>query len=150
MKLTPRRHKSKRNRGPNPIDVHVGLQLRRRRTLLGISQHHLGEMVGVAFQQIQKYEKGTNRVGCSRLFDFSRVLDVPIGYFFDGISPEVAASSPRHAKAKPKALKAPEFDPAIKRESLELMRAYHRISDPKVRQKVRDFVKALGAQFGGS
>src|SRR4028119_625057 len=68
---------------PSPIDVHVGSRVRLRRTLLGMSQEKLGEALGLTFQQVQKYERGVNRIGASRLFDLSRVLDVPISFFFD-------------------------------------------------------------------
>src|SRR4051794_36261191 len=71
---------------PNPIDVHVGNRIRLRRTLLGMSQERLAEQIGLTFQQVQKYERGTNRVSSSRLFDLSRVLDVPIRYFFEEMS----------------------------------------------------------------
>src|SRR6185369_3833986 len=80
---------------PNPVDVHVGARVRLRRTLLGMSQEKLGEAVGLTFQQVQKYERGANRVGASRLFDLSRVLDVPVSFFFDDMSGEVEALSPR-------------------------------------------------------
>src|SRR6201987_4799157 len=79
---------------PNPIDVHVGSRIRLRRTLLGLSQEKLGEAIGLTFQQVQKYERGANRVGSSRLFDLSRVLDVPIAYFFEDMEASVAAKSP--------------------------------------------------------
>ena len=81
--------------GPNPVDVHVGGRVRLRRTLLGMSQEKLGEAIGLTFQQVQKYERGANRIGSSRLFDLSRGLDVPIGFFFDEMSDETAAKSPR-------------------------------------------------------
>src|SRR5512134_3751494 len=68
---------------PNPVDIHVGSRVRLRRTLLGLSQEKLGEAVGLTFQQIQKYERGANRIGASRLFEFSRILDVPVSFFFD-------------------------------------------------------------------
>src|ERR1700748_1341571 len=77
---TGRRQKSDK---PNPVDVHVGSRVRLRRTLLGMSQEKLGNAVGLTFQQIQKYERGANRIGASRLFDMSRVLDVPVQFFFD-------------------------------------------------------------------
>ena len=79
---------------PNPVDVHVGARLRVRRTLSGVSQTTLGDAIGITFQQMQKYENGTNRISASRLFDLSRVLDVPIQYFFDDMPTAVAASSP--------------------------------------------------------
>ena len=83
---------SERESRPSPIDVHVGTRIRLRRTLLGMSQERLGEALGLTFQQVQKYERGVNRVGASRLFDLSRVLDVPISFFFDDM-PENLASS---------------------------------------------------------
>src|SRR5271157_4494031 len=78
---------------PSPIDVHVGSRIRLRRTLLGMSQERLGEALGLTFQQVQKYERGVNRVGASRLFDLSRVLDVPISFFFDDM-PEGMSEGP--------------------------------------------------------
>src|ERR1700682_4682291 len=75
---------------PSPIDVHVGSRVRLRRTLLGMSQERLGEALGLTFQQVQKYERGVNRVGASRLFDLSRVLDVPISFFFDDMPEPLA------------------------------------------------------------
>src|SRR3569833_3753192 len=72
---------------PNPVDVHVGARVRLRRTLLGMSQEKLGEAIGLTFQQVQKYERGANRIGASRLFDLSRVLDVPVSFFFDDTAP---------------------------------------------------------------
>src|SRR5246127_5649896 len=83
---------------PNPVDVHVGSRVRLRRTLLGMSQEKLGEAIGLTFQQVQKYERGANRIGASRLFDLSRVLDVPVEYFFDDMSAEVSARTPSKLK----------------------------------------------------
>src|SRR5271167_5248440 len=77
---------------PSPIDVHVGSRIRLRRTLMGMSQERLGEALGLTFQQVQKYERGVNRVGASRLFDLSRVLDVPISFFFDDMPDSLAAN----------------------------------------------------------
>src|ERR1700693_3559843 len=77
---------------PSPIDIHVGSRIRLRRTLLGMSQERLGEALGLTFQQVQKYERGVNRVGASRLFDLSRVLDVPISFFFDDMPDSLTAS----------------------------------------------------------
>ncbi len=87
-------------RRPNPVDVHVGARVRLRRTLLGMSQEKLGEAIGVSFQQVQRYERGANIIGASRMFDLSRVLDVPIGFFFDEMSAAVAASSPAQSLDK--------------------------------------------------
>jgi len=130
---------------PNPIDVHVGARIRQRRTLLGMSQEKLGEAIGLTFQQVQKYERGANRVGSSRLFDLARVLDVPVSYFFEDMSAGTASKSPSRlrglAEPKPEPF---EPDPLAKRETLELVRAYYRIADPAVRKRVFELTKALG------
>src|ERR1051325_5850247 len=93
------------NAKPNPIDVHVGSRVRLRRTLLGMSQEKLGEAIGLTFQQVQKYERGANRIGASRLFDLSRVLDVPVSYFFEEMSSDVAQRTPSRIRGlgKPEA-----------------------------------------------
>ncbi len=80
---------------PNPIDVYVGARVKMRRTLLGMSQEKLGEAIGLTFQQVQKYERGLNRISASRLFDISKVLEVPIGFFFEEMDDQVAELSPR-------------------------------------------------------
>jgi len=130
---------------PNPIDVHVGARIRQRRTLLGMRQEKLGEAIGLTFQQVQKYERGANRVGSSRLFDLARVLDVPVSYFFEDMSAGTASKSPSRlrglAEPKPEPF---EPDPLAKRETLELVRAYYRIADPAVRKRVFELTKALG------
>src|ERR1700746_100348 len=87
------RRRRQKSDGPNPTDVHVGARVRWRRTLLGMSQEKLGEAIGLTFQQVQKYERGANRVGASRLYDLSQVLDVPVSYFFEEISPAVASAA---------------------------------------------------------
>ncbi|WP_299397654.1 helix-turn-helix domain-containing protein [Pelagibius sp.] len=134
----------RRTGGPNPVDVHVGGRVRLRRTLLGMSQEKLGEAIGLTFQQVQKYERGANRVGASRLFDLSRVLDVPVGFFFDEMPSDVAASSPAQ---RPGVTQPPEqeLDPLVKRETLELVRAYYKIEDPSVRKRLFEMTKALAA-----
>src|ERR1700761_1771953 len=83
---------TERESRPSPIDVHVGTRIRLRRTLLGMSQERLGESLGLTFQQVQKYERGVHRVGASRPFDLSRVLDVPISFFFDDMPDSLSAS----------------------------------------------------------
>ena len=132
---------------PNPIDVHVGQRIRQRRTLLGMSQETLAEAIGLTFQQVQKYEHGANRVGSSRLFDLARVLDVPITYFFEEMEAGVAAKSPSRLMGVP-ASKLPtpgiEPDPLARRETLELVRAYYKITDQRVRKRVAELVKVLG------
>ncbi len=132
--------------GSHPVDVHVGSRIRMRRTLLGMSQIVLGEKLGLTFQQVRRYERGANRVGSSRLFEISRILDVPISFFFEDMSPETASatsfSEPGQGRAKGKA--EPERDPLAKRETLELVRAYYRIANPRVRKRVFELTKALG------
>ena len=136
---------------PNPIDVHVGSRVRLRRTLLGMSQEKLGEAIGLTFQQVQKYERGANPGGASRLYDLSRVLDVPVGFFFDEMTEEVAGASPGQIRGNgglPLDGIEPELDPMAKRETLELVRAYYRISSPKVRKRIFELTKALAAGEG--
>ncbi len=130
---------------PNPVDVHVGARLRLRRTLLGMSQTVLGEAIGLTFQQVQKYERGANRISASRLFDLSRLLDVPIQYFFDDMPTAVAASSPGRGGGKAKKPPSHEPDPMAKRETLELVRAHYKISDPEIRKRLFELAKAAGA-----
>ncbi len=138
--------RSGRGEGIGPIDVHVGARVRQRRTLLGMNQTILGKALGVTFQQVQKYERGTNRISASRLYDLSRVLDVSIEHFFEDMSPAVADSSPA-ARKSGKAKEPPNFetDPMVKRETLELVRAYYKIEDAVVRHRLYYSTKALGA-----
>jgi transcriptional regulator with XRE-family HTH domain len=132
---------------PNPIDVHVGQRIRLRRTLLGMSQQKLGEAIGLTFQQVQKYERGTNRVGGSRMFELARVLDVPVAYFYEEISAATATRGRQHTMgtATPPATGDTARDPMTKRETLELVRAYYRITDPKVRKRLFEMTKTLGS-----
>jgi transcriptional regulator with XRE-family HTH domain len=123
-----------------PVDVHIGSRLRLRRTLLGFSQEKLAEAVGLTFQQIQKYEKGVNRIGAGRLYQFSRILDVLPSYFFDGMPPELLGGS---AEAPDFAGASAPRDPLTRRETLELVRAYYRIADPAVRARLFDLVRSL-------
>ena len=131
---------------PNPIDVHVGGRVRLRRTLLGLSQEKLGEALGLTFQQVQKYERGANRVGASRLFDLSRVLDVPVSFFFDDMTDETKGQTPSLLMSAGMDEPTAEFehDPLTKRETLELVRAYYRITDASIRKRVYELAKALG------
>lgn len=128
----------------NPVDMHVGTRIRLRRTLMGLSQEKLGELVGLTFQQIQKYEKGANRVGASRLYQFAKVLDVPPSFFFDDMPDEVSGG-PISALSEPEAEPYDaDPDPMMKRETLELVRAYYKIDDALVRRRVFELVKATG------
>ncbi len=120
-----------------------------RRTLLGLSQEKLGDAVGLTFQQIQKYERGANRVGASRLYEFSRILDVPISYFFDQLPAKLKTHKGRMARGlQDQSQKPLDTDPLTRRETLELVRGYYRITDPRVRRRVFYLTKAL-AKTGG-
>lgn len=133
---------------PSPIDVHVGSRIRLRRTLLGMSQERLGEALGLTFQQVQKYERGVNRVGASRLFDLSRVLDVPISFFFDDMPESLASTYGGHISRRTSGFSDMQdgfTDDALnRRETLELVRAYYRITDPAVRKRVFELIKSMG------
>ncbi len=134
-----------RGRGIGPVDVHVGARVRVRRTLLGMSQTTLGDAIGLTFQQMQKYESGANRISASRLFDLSRVLDVPIEYFFGDMPARVAGILA--GKRRSRAEQPPSYglEPMAKRETLEFVRAYYKISDPKIRKRLFELAKAAGA-----
>lgn len=125
---------------PNPIDVHVGARIRLRRNILGMSQERLGESLGITFQQVQKYEKGTNRVGASRLQAIARILGAPVAFFFEDapgreLSPGMAEDATDYVAEIPNTA-----------EGIQLNRAFVRISDPKVRRRVLDLVKALSEE----
>ncbi len=139
----PRRGRGRGGR-PKPVDVHVGSRVRLRRTMLGMSQEKLGDAIGLTFQQVQKYERGANRIGASRLFELSKVLEVPVSFFFDDMPAEIEAESGPRAEGLAEDAQAHyAADPMAKRETLELVRAYYRITDSNVRKRVFDLAKAL-------
>lgn len=119
--------------------------------MLGFSQEKLGEAVGLTFQQIQKYERGANRIGASRLYQLTRILDVPISFFFDDMPDDVKSGARRPtAGFQDRSQAALEPDPMAKRETLELVRAYYRITNPKVRKRLFELAKSLAkASEGG-
>ena len=133
---------------PNLIDVHVGRRLRLRRTLLGMSQERLGELLGLTFQQVQKYERGVNRIGSSRLYELGQILDVPVSFFFDDLPDDEARGVGQAFPGLAEESAAFEHEaadlPLDKRETLELVRAYYRIGDPAVRKRLFELAKALG------
>lgn len=137
----------KGSRRANPIDIHVGSRVRFRRMLLGMSQEKLGERLGLTFQQVQKYEKGINRIGASRLFELSRVLGVPVQFFYDDAP---ATGSQQHAAPgfAERSSDSHVFEFLSSREGLELNRAFSRITDPKVRKSVLDLVRSLADEAG--
>ena len=129
----------------HPVETQVGNRLRQRRALLGIIQTDLGKAVGLTFQQVQKYERGFNRVSSSRLVDLANALDVAIPYFFEEMSAGVGVQTP---SALMKAGRRPatidnEDDPLAKRETLEFVRAYYKIQDPAVRMRVFELTKVV-------
>ncbi|MEH6527786.1 MAG: helix-turn-helix transcriptional regulator [Sneathiella sp.] len=128
---------------PNhPVDAHVGSRVRLRRTLLGLSQQKLGQNLGLTFQQIQKYERGTNRIGASRLYELSEILDVPLSFFFDEMPKESLALGGGLADPE----KAFEHQYMSKRETLELVRAYYKITDLEVRKRIFEVIKSVAHQ----
>jgi transcriptional regulator with XRE-family HTH domain len=132
----------KGSRRPNPIDVHVGSRVRFRRMLLGMSQEKLGEKLGLTFQQVQKYEKGINRIGASRLFDLAQVLGVSVQFFYEEAPSQEGHSFPPQGLAEnPDEHSIVEF--LRSRDGLELNRAFVRISDVKARRAIVDLVRSL-------
>ena len=126
--------------GPHPVDVHVGQRLRTRRTLLGMSQEKVAEKLGLTFQQLQKYEKGANRVSASRLHELSQILDVPQSFFFEELP-----TNPKGSKQAAPPTSDAARDPMNKRETLELVRAYYRIKDPAIRDRIKALTRAMAS-----
>jgi transcriptional regulator with XRE-family HTH domain len=128
---------------PNPIDVYVGSRIRLRRNMLGLSQEKLAEGLGITFQQVQKYEKGSNRVGASRLQAVSNILNVPVSFFFDDGPTELTEGSCRTERGvEPNEL----ISFVSSKEGLALNRAFAKVTDAKVRAKLLNLVKALAAE----
>ena len=130
---------------PNPIDTHVGSRVRLRRTMLGMSQEKLGEALGITFQQIQKYEKGTNRIGASRMQQIAATLKVPVAFFFEDAPAQ--AGTPVQGMAEAGATSY-VVDFLSSPEGIQLNRAFVRISNPAVRRKVVDLVRTLADETG--
>ncbi len=155
-------HKEKSLRGrmaegePNPVDVHVGHRIRLRRTLLGYSQQYMARQLGLTFQQLQKYEKGFNRVGASRLYDISKVLKVSMDFFFEDMDENVQSQSPMmltlSSGEEPKWFSEeadePDMDPMHRKESIELVRAYYRIQNRKVAKSLFDLIVSISKTGG--
>jgi transcriptional regulator with XRE-family HTH domain len=126
---------------PNPVDMHVGGRVRLRRMMQGMSQEKLGESLGITFQQIQKYEKGTNRIGASRLQHIAQVLEVPVSFFFED-APGVT-NEDGFAESRPAAFVT---DFLTSTEGLQLNKAFIRIKDPKVRRRIVELVRAVAGE----
>jgi transcriptional regulator with XRE-family HTH domain len=132
-------------KSPNPIDVHVGSRVRLRRMMLGMSQEKLGEHLGITFQQIQKYEKGTNRIGASRLQAIARVMGVPVSFFFED-APMIDPDANKSKGFEDAGTTSYVVDFLSSAEGLSLNKAFVRIKDVKVRRKVVELVKALAGE----
>ncbi len=132
---------------PHPIDVHVGGRVRVRRVHLGLSQAKLAAALGLTFQQIQKYERGVNRISASKLFELSQFLEVPVSFFFEGVETGVKSKGERaggKAGAPIKKFSSTDPDFMSRRETLQLISNYYRISDSNVRNEVLMLLKSLG------
>ncbi len=129
---------------PNPVDVHVGGRMRLRRTLLGYSQEKLGDAVGLTFQQIQKYERGANRVSASRLYQFSKILNVPVAFFFDAMPPAVDADQPGSTAGEEETFDQQQL---AQRETAKLVRAYYAIADPAVRHRIYQLTRSVALMY---
>lgn len=142
--------------GPSPVDVHVGARIRQRRTILGMSQEKLGDALRLTFQQVQKYERGTNRVSASRLYDLCRVFKVSPDYFFDGL-PSFGTAAPAYPSpslASSVFVAAEEQVPLVDEpaplapDEAELLASFSGITDPDIRRRVLDLVKSISATTG--
>jgi transcriptional regulator with XRE-family HTH domain len=129
-----------RKKQANPIDIQVGNRVRIRRMLIGMSQERLGDLLGLTFQQVQKYEKGINRIGAGRLYEVSRILNVPVNFFYEGVN-EVTGQP---GAGEPEG--APVMDFVSSGEGLQLSLAFMKIKDAKVRKRVLDLVKSLAEE----
>ena len=124
-------------KNPDPVDIHVGQRVRARRKMLSMSQTELGKQLGVTFQQVQKYERGTNRIGSSRLFRMSNALDVPVAFFFEGAETKLPGYN--------SAAEGVDADTYEKQETQELVEAYYKIADPRIRKKVVGLARLLSS-----
>jgi transcriptional regulator with XRE-family HTH domain len=127
-------------KAPNPIDKHVGSRVRMRRMMLAMSQEKLGDALGLTFQQVQKYEKGTNRIGASRLQQISHILQVPVAFFFEG-APNLHGSPDGGMKEAPSPAYVSDF--LATSEGLSLTKAFMRIKEPKLRRRIVDLVEEI-------
>jgi transcriptional regulator with XRE-family HTH domain len=128
---------------PDPVDVHVGGRLRLRRTLIGMSQEQLAAALNITFQQVQKYERGTNRISASRLYQASRTLGVPVAWFFEEMTEQTAAASATAAVVAGERAASDPDRRLLRRETLELVRAYYGISDARLRRRLYEMAKAM-------
>lgn len=127
---------------PTPVDGHVGSRIRARRLILGMSQQKLAAALGISFQQLQKNERGSNRIACSRLVDLSKALDVPVQFFFDEM-PTAIQKIARGERFKPLSTENVDLNQMATAETLKLVRAYYAIKSPRVRKQVMELARAL-------
>jgi transcriptional regulator with XRE-family HTH domain len=133
-------------KAPNPVDRHVGARVRMRRMMLGMSQEKLGEALGLTFQQVQKYEKGTNRIGASRLQQISGILQVPVSFFFEGAPDLIFREEASRGSPSPAYLS----DFLTTTEGMVLTKAFTRIKGTRLRHRIVDLVEEIaGSQAGG-
>jgi len=130
-------------KAPNPIDKHVGSRVRMRRMMLGMSQEKLGDALGLTFQQVQKYEKGTNRIGASRLQQISLILQVPVSFFFEGAPPP--AGGPQGLGEAPSPAYVTDF--LASNDGLALVKAFMRIDNSKLRRRLVELVEEMGGEI---
>jgi len=130
-------------KAPNPIDKHVGSRVRMRRMMLSMSQEKLGDALGLTFQQVQKYEKGTNRIGASRLQQISNILQVPVAFFFEGAPDPIGGRAPG-IKDAPSPTYVADF--LATSDGLALTKAFMRIADPKLRRRIVDLVEQIAGE----
>lgn len=129
----------------NPIDIYVGNRIQLRRKLLGLSQEKLAAMLGITFQQVQKYEKGMNRIGASRLWDMSNILDVPVSFFFSGLTKEETDKSPAALNGlKIEKEQADTSDPLTDNGTIEMITAFNKIKNPELKEGLRKAIIAAG------
>lgn len=136
------------NGQPNPVDIHVGKRIRLRRLLLDLSQEKLADMLGITFQQVQKYEKGTNRIGASRLWDMSKVLNVPVNFFFEEMDFSTDENSPASVSGgKIFIANKAEVDPMSKAENIKLIASLNNIKNRELRDSLIGAILAAGKNF---
>jgi transcriptional regulator with XRE-family HTH domain len=140
MKEVKKEKKPSPKKLPNPIDKHVGSRVRMRRMLIGMSQEKLGESLNLTFQQVQKYEKGTNRIGASRLQQIAQILTVPVDFFFEG-SPHAQLPGHTGFSEAPAASYVSDF--LSTGEGIQLMKSFVAIRDSKLRKRIVDLIVAI-------
>lgn len=146
--LKPRYYGKGSSDAPDPVDIHVGSRVRLRRAILGFSQERLAEALGLTFQQVQKYERGVNRVSASRLFHLGQILDVPVNYFFEGFNEKAPDRAYGFADTKQEDfswLEDEEGDMMERKETVELVRTYYQVQDPALRKNFMKMLKTLVA-----